>query len=343
VRHGAGGFRIGARLENPEERESLRVEIELGANSPKKILIDKARSRASDLLAKVKVVSFAPSDVELVQGSARSRRRFLDLIGCQVSGEYLRLLREYQRVIRQRNETLARSFVFAHGRKAAAEAREPWTGLLIETGAELIERRLKLVLELARVLSSLTIDAFRGAGPAMVSYAPAVPLKVGAEGGDLRSALREATERRVGKDEALGYTTVGPHTDELRIELDGREHRRFGSLGQQQLCAMFLKLAQAELVRSWSGAPALLLVDEMFAILDRRAAEGFLEKVEREGGQIFLATAQEGWLAELEGRGFHVHRVEAGRVGATGAPDGKGPGAAETEKGCSRGHENRVS
>jgi DNA replication and repair protein RecF len=117
----------------------------------------------------------------------------------------------------------------------------------------------------------------------------------------------------VGRDEATGYTTVGPHVDDLALTLGGRELRRYGSLGQQQLAAMFLKLSQAELVRTIAGATPILLVDEMFAILDQRAAEDFLGRVES-GGQIFLATAQEGWLGQLRDRRFHVHHVRSGTV-----------------------------
>jgi recombinational DNA repair ATPase RecF len=77
---------------------------------------------------------------------------------------------------------------------------------------------------------------------------------------------------------------------------------------------MFLKLSQADLVRTTAGATPLLLVDEMFAVLDRRAAEEFLARVEGEG-QIFLATAQEGWLGELRERRFHVHPVTGSTTG----------------------------
>lgn len=308
VRHDASGFRIGARLEEPETNRSLRVEVEYRGGG-KRIRIDREPARASDLLSSVKVVSFAPSDIELVQDSGRVRRRFLDLLGSQLSGEYLQLLREYQKAIKQRNETLARSFVYAHGRAAALTAREPWTDLVVDLGSRLFVRRRELVARLTEALRTITADAFRGAGPVEAAYEPAVQW----EGDDPRDAFAAALSRLANKDEALGYTTVGPHTDELRLELGGRELRRYGSLGQQQLSAMFLKLSQADLVRASAGAPPLLLVDEMFAILDRRASEEFLARVEGEG-QIFLATAQEGWLGELRDRRFHVHRVRSGVV-----------------------------
>lgn len=311
IAHGANGFRVGARLEPEPERggRSLRVEVVVEQGAAKRVLLDRQPARASDLLAAIKVVSFAPSDVELVHESARVRRRFLDLIGCQLSPEYLQLLREYQRAVRQRNETLLRGFVASRGRSGAARAREPWDDLVIRLGSDLLLRRRDLVERLAETLASITADAFGGTGPVEAAYRPGVRW----DGDDPSDAFAAKLEAAVAKDEAVGYTTVGPHTDDVLLELRGRELRRFGSLGQQQLSAMFLKLSQADLVRTVVGAPPLLLVDEMFAILDRRAAEEFLARVEGEG-QIFLATAQESWLGELRERRFHVHQVRAGTV-----------------------------
>jgi len=302
IAHGASGFRVGARLE-PEGREparAIRVEVVVERRGPKRVRLDRQPARASDLLAAIKVVSFAPSDVELIQGSAGVRRRFLDLIGCQLSAEYLQLLREYQRALKQRNEALARR---------SSRAREPWDDLVVRLGSELLLRRRDLVERLAETLGSITAGAFGGAGPVGTTYRPAVAWS----GDDPAGAFAEALAAALPRDEAAGYTTVGPHGDDVLLELGERDLRRYGSLGQQQLSAMFLKLSQADLVRTAVGAPPLLLVDEMFAILDRRAAEEFLARVEGEG-QIFLATAQEGWLRDLRDRQFRVHEVRAGTV-----------------------------
>jgi DNA replication and repair protein RecF len=246
--------------------------------------------------------------VELVRESGRVRRRFLDLLGCQLSAEYLQLLREYQRALKQRNETLSRGFVHARTRAGAALAREPWTALVVTAGADLAARRARLVTDIAAAQAGLTTEAFPA--PLGIAYSPSVPWD-GEDGA--AAALGAALANSTGKDEALGYTTLGPHADDLELTLGGRDLRRYGSLGQQQLAAMFLKLAQADLVRRTVGTPPILLVDEMFAVLDRRAAEEFLRQVEGEG-QIFLATAQEGWLGELRSRRFLVHRVAAGSV-----------------------------
>jgi DNA replication and repair protein RecF len=303
VRHGSSGWQVGGRFEDGTAGHSLRADVAWESRS-KRIRVDKETARASDLLAAIKVVSFAPSDVELVRESGKVRRRFLDLIGCQLSSEYLQLLRDYQKAIRQRNETLARSFVYQSGRTGAQLAREPWTDRVVELGAQLFLRRRELVDRLGETMRDLTEGAFREHGTIETTYGPGLDW----EGDDPRPALAAALADSKERDEALGYTTVGPHTDDFRLDLGGREIRRYGSLGQQQLSAMFLKLCQADLVRTSIGASPILLVDEMFAVLDRQAAEGFLARVEGEG-QIFLATAQEGWLGELRERRFRVHRV----------------------------------
>lgn len=312
--HGAPGFRVAGRFERADTA-ARRVEVSWDARAGKRIALDKDPARASDLLAEIKVVSFAPSDVELVRDGGRVRRRFLDLLGSQLSADYLRLLRDYGRAIKQRNETLTRAFVYARGKTGAQLSREPWTERVIVLGSDLIARRARIVEDLGQALVQLTTDAFPGAGRLEVRYAPGVAM----EDGSARAAMRAALEGSVAKDEAVGYTTTGPHTDDVELRLGGKPLRRFGSLGQQQLSAMFLKLAQADLVRTIVGVAPILLVDEMFAVLDRPAAEEFLRRVEGEG-QIFLATAQEGWLGELRDRRFVIHRVAPGSVeGATEA------------------------
>jgi DNA replication and repair protein RecF len=317
VQHGERGFSVGGRL--IDERRSgsagLRAEVHYECGSgretgSKRILVDRAPARASDLLAQVKVVPFAPADLELVQGAGAVRRRYLDTTGCQLQSEYLHALREYQRALRQRNETLARSYLHHHGRSQALRAREPWTELLIQHGGELMVRRADLVSRLTRSAAEVSRSSYRGAGPLQVDYDPAIAI---AHGKDAASSLRETLTQNEARDEGAGFTTVGPHTDDLRLTLGGNDLRRYGSLGQQQLSAMFLKLAQAALVREIAQVMPILLVDEMFAILDKGAAEEFLRRV-KEGGQIFLTTAHEGWLGELRARGFQVHRVQGGRV-----------------------------
>jgi DNA replication and repair protein RecF len=314
VKNGAHGYRVGGRfLDETNEGSGFRAEVvyensAVRSAGTKRFLIDKAPARASDLLAAIKVIAFAPADQELVQGSGSVRRRYLDTTGCQLSPEYMQLLREYQKALRQRNETLSRTYQYEHGKNAAMREREPWTDLLVKVGGELVLRRRDLVTKLGAAAANVSATSYRGAGPLGISYEPGFE-----NPGDPQLDLREALARSQVRDEMAGYTTAGPHVDDLGLTLGGKDLRRFGSLGQQQLSAMFLKLAQAALVREIAHAEPLLLVDEMFAILDRQAAEEFLSRVES-GGQIFLATAQEGWLGELRMRRFHVHRVHSGTV-----------------------------
>ena len=117
------------------------------------------------------------------------RRRFLDLLGCQLSRSIMRLLREYQRALKQRNETLTRAFMHARGRTGASIAREPWTERVATLGSDLCVRRAALVDSLRDAVRELARDAFPKAGDVDVEYAPAVPWEDGQAGPALAAAL----------------------------------------------------------------------------------------------------------------------------------------------------------
>ena len=75
-------------------------------------------------------------------------------------------------------------------------------------------------------------------------------------------------ERVRAEDARLRLTTVGPHRDDLRLEVRGMPAAQFASEGQQRTAALALKLAQAQLFAEESGTPPLLLIDDIFGELD---------------------------------------------------------------------------
>src|SRR5260370_23371126 len=86
-------------------------------------------------------------------------------------------------------------------------------------------------------------------------------------------------------------TLVGPHRDDLVVELGGHDMRSFGSRGQQRLLALALRLAEAGPVEAAVGSPPVLLLDDALSELDPQAQERVLRRIARIG-QVVLATAQ---------------------------------------------------
>jgi DNA replication and repair protein RecF len=118
---------------------------------------------------------------------------------------------------------------------------------------------------------------------------------------EYRSSLgEEATEARFLEDLAArrreemrrGQTLVGPHRDDLMIELDGRDMRTYGSRGQQRLLALALRLAETGPVRDAVGSPPILLLDDALSELDPGVQANVLRAIQG-AGQVFLTTADE--------------------------------------------------
>jgi DNA replication and repair protein RecF len=107
-------------------------------------------------------------------------------------------------------------------------------------------------------------------------------------------ALRDLLARERDRDAQRGFTSVGPHRDDLVVTLGGYDARTFGSAGQQRTAAIALRLLEARTLRAHRGRQPVLLLDDPFAELDRtRSARALEVLVADEPGQIVLAVPRE--------------------------------------------------
>jgi DNA replication and repair protein RecF len=147
---------------------------------------------------------------------------------------------------------------------------------VVDLGASLVEARRET---LALLTPAFERNAGRlGLAGATTSYEgdPPAPL-------DLEVALERDLER--------GTTSIGPHLHEVRIEAEGRDLRSFGSQGEQRIAVLALVLAEAELVTERTGAPPLVLLDDVLSELDGDRRLALCELLEQNGQTVVTATA----------------------------------------------------
>jgi len=294
------GARVSESLRFGCDQGFLRVELEAAsgehvvelslAPGRKVIRLDGQVVRASALATLGGVVSVAPEDVDVVLGPPARRRAFLDALLGRLSLRYALMLREYQRVLEQRNALL---------RTGAADAHfEPWNERLVLLGNDLGALRRRAVASLAQ-RSAEAYDRIAG-GPQdfAVTLEASVP-----EGDDLAAALlaSRAAER------ARGATLVGPHRDELRMTLAGHLVQTFGSRGEARTAALALRVAEHALLEARHARPPLLLIDDVHAELDERRRAFLMELAARSPQAIVTGT-------EAPPAAARVWRIDAGRV-----------------------------
>jgi DNA replication and repair protein RecF len=273
----------------------------LSAGRRKRILLDGAESeRLTEAVGRWLAVVFLPGDVELASGPAALRRQYLDRLLSLADRGYLRALARYRAALAQRNSAL---------RQGRPELAWAFDTPLAVAGAEIVATRERWARHAAGRFAA-EFDCIGERAPATLSYHGSPEL---ADPGAWRQVLAGAQTA----DCARGASTVGPHRDDLRLEIGGRTIREFGSTGQQRSAAVALKLLELATLREARETEPALLLDDVFAELDderrQRLASRLLGPEQR---QVFLTAPR----AEELPRGLHleVWSVTDGRVRGAG-------------------------
>ena len=324
VRHGRPFARIRLDLADEEGAEAARIELLLPGevSSPeirKRLTVNGLPRRSSSVSEAARAVLFRPEEMLLLVGSPGERRRFLDTILAQRDRRAAHDLAELSRILAQRNALL---------RAIRREEAEPenlafWDEQLAEVGSRVMAARLQLVADLAARIpalhDSVAPDNERGE-QVSISYADTLkdawPERGAAGSAPSHEQLAQAYRRRIRqvreKELWNGVSLVGPHRDDLRVELGGREVATHASRGQQRTIILTLKLAETDLLGA-DGAPTpVVLLDDVFSELDADRSERSLGLL-LERGQVLVTMAD---LASLPAgrRGVTIWQVGDGNL-----------------------------
>jgi DNA replication and repair protein RecF len=256
-----------------------RLEVAIQRSAAKVIKADGARlDRPAESDARPLVCVFAPDRLELVKGVAGIRRAHLDEVVAALWPTRRETRRTYARSLAQRNSLLAR----LRGGGASSSSLGVWTKELAQHGVQLMRDRREAVDLLSPRFAALARELGLEGSSTLV-YRPR-------SGATTAEELAVELESKLAIDLERGFTTHGPHRDDLSLELDARSLRQFGSQGQQRLALLSLLVAERDLLASTRSAIPLLLLDDVTSELDDDRRERLLDLVEREG-QTLLTTA----------------------------------------------------
>ena len=307
MRFGAARAAVGAAVEGPGGARRVSVEVAPGGRTA--FLDGKPQESLDAYFEGLAAVCFSPDDLLLVKGGPEWRRRFLDRAAFNRWPAVLAEAREYVRALRSRNAAL---------RTAGPEVEESFRAPLIRAGARLVRRRRDLLAELAPLVAHAYAEiSGPGAPSARLGYRAAGGL--GAEGTeeDLAARLAGALEARAHRDRERGFTSVGPHMDDLLLALDAHGARPFASQGQQRALVLALKVGEIENLRAALGRPPLLLLDDVSSELDPQKNHYLLDYLGRLPGQAFLTTTDPRLLEPAAGPETAVYKVRGGQFTRT--------------------------
>ncbi len=263
--------------------ESFSIEAEFGgrdllysvAGARRRMAVDgDAVRRRGDYLAQTGlVVWMGNDDLALVRGGGDGRRRYLDFAAAQIHPGYRTALRCYERALRARN------FLFKRDARPQWDQIEAYTKLLVEHGTVVAATRAGLVESLAAPAAAAQRQVGGRDEPLVMRYARS--------GGD---DLAAAFEQSRGEDARRRQTLVGPHRDDLTLEINALPAAQFASEGQQRTIALALKLAQAAVLREAKGIDPVLLIDDIFGELDNARRNALLAHLPTSAQKLITAT-----------------------------------------------------
>jgi DNA replication and repair protein RecF len=279
-----------------------RLEVTVQRDGGKVMTLDGARvERARDVDVRPLMCLFAPDRLELVKAAAGVRRAHLDEVVAALWPARRETRQSYARALAQRNSLLTR----ARAGRVAADSMAGWTQELAKHGAQLMADRSEAVSLLSPWFSERAGELGLE-GETELAYKPR-------SRGSTADELRQELEAALPNDLERGFTTHGPHRDELAIELDRRLLRNYGSQGQQRLGLLALLLAERDVLAAARTGTPMLLLDDVMSELDGQRRELLLDLLDR-GGQSLITTADPGAVG-LD-RGFARVRVSPGEVAA---------------------------
>ena len=266
------------------------IELQINAGRANKVQVNGSPlPRTRDVLGVFRCVTFAPEDLRLVKGEPSERRRFLDGVMAQVAPRYAGVRSDFEKALKQRN-ALLRS---AAGMSASdfAASVQVWDERYVPLAAELTWGRLNAVRRLTEPVALAYQSISPAADTCRINYVSAIPSLVAATSiEEIHGLIIESLIERRSEEMRRGATSVGPHRDDLDLQLNEMPARTHASHGESWSLALSLRLAAFETLTEIGGEPPILILDDVFAELDETRRGRLLAAISP-AEQVFITAA----------------------------------------------------
>lgn len=259
-------FKIKGILSN----ENIKSKLEVTYNDKEKILKldNNLIKKISNYISKMNIIIFYPDDLNLIKGSPYERRRFLNSEISQLSGEYLTVLNDYNKLLKMRNEYLKNSIIDENYLNIL-------TDYLIDKAIIIYKMRYKFVEKLNKTIEHIYNDLAKISNFKVI-YKTSFKIN-NYEKEELKKLLKQQFNNNKLKEKKNKITMIGPHRDDLEFFIKEDNIKNLGSQGQQRIAILAIKLAEIEIIKQYKGSKPILLLDDVFSELDKNKKNNLLK------------------------------------------------------------------
>lgn len=271
VAHNKGWSRLDGKFD--EQVRSVKF-IKQEALLSKQFLVGAKEYKRLPMLRTIPVVVFEPNHLRVLTESPELRRNFVDDILEQTVPTFGNLRRTYKRTLAQRNSLLKQM--------GGDDQLFVWSLRLSELGGQIVEQRLQFIRDNSPLLTELYSKLAGKKTPAQLKYQTKLTEN------NYGSSMLSALESHKQTDRERGYTTIGPHRDDVQFIMNGYPLAEAASRGETRTLLLALKLLELKSLEEARGVKPVLLLDDVFSELDGRRRRALTEYLQDH--QTFITT-----------------------------------------------------
>lgn len=299
IKEGEEFLRIFGTIKSGENSKKLEVLIN---NKGKIVKVNnKIKKRTSEYLSNLLVVLFCPDSLDIVKGNPSVRRRFLNIELGQLDNKYLKILNEYNTLLKNRNEYFKREQIIN-------EYLDIVDKQLSQKAAYIYEKRNEFI----KKLNCEMVDIYK-----KISNGDIIEIKyetnIDIDEKDIEESIFKKLKNNIKRDRLLGVTTIGPHRDDFSFYINNHKINEYGSQGQQRLSALCLKLAEIEIIKKKYNEYPILLLDDIFSELDKKRRNAVFKYIDK-GIQTFISVTDIKDIAGSILKSANVYKISNGKI-----------------------------
>ncbi len=245
------------------------------------------------IIGDMPVVILSPDYKSITFGKPEDRRQFVDRILSQACKLYIDDLIKYRKILKQRNKLLKEAKLSG---RYDFTVIQPWTDLLIDKGASVTARRAEFIKEFAPTFRDEYQIVVGGKEIADISYKPDGIRDESLIGNiskdEIVAVFRENYQELKDKEIRRGSTLFGPQKDDYRISLDKGAAKENASQGQHKSLLISIKFAEFKFLKEKRNETPIILLDDVFAELDRERTVKVFELIRNNAAQTFITVTE---------------------------------------------------
>lgn len=272
-------------IEGIINKDKIDSKFNIYIDKTKKVLKynDNIVKKVNNYISLVNIIIFYPEDLDLVKGSPKIRRKFLDLEISQLYSNYYVLINEYNKLLRMRNDYLKK---IKNNLSNDLNYISILDEYIIDKSISIYKLRKKYIDRLNENAENIYKNII-GLDNFHIKYV--INCDVDIENKDFKEKYTQEFKSKLDTDLRFCTTSVGPHKDEIEFYLGDKNLKYYGSQGQQRVAVLATKLSEIEILKKYKEDTPILLLDDVFSELDIKVQNNLLKYITK-GVQTIITT-----------------------------------------------------